>query len=178
MFRSSGRLILGLVVAMAACESDSTGPALGRSEVAGTYELTTLAFDPQGSLAEVTLHDQFGGVLEPQLVLSANGDVQLFYTDPVTGLGRTVDGTFTTTSTGVRITFDQNSTFGELFFPRTLQLGFNASAGTLEFTGSAGTSVARGRLVDLVPALEDEQLLDPVPGTLRIVFTEADEENG
>lgn len=175
MFRSSGRLVLGLVVAMAACDSESTGPDLGRSEVAGTYDLTTLAFDPQGSLAEVSLEDRFGGVLDPQLILSANGNVQLFYTDPVTGLGRTVNGTFTTTSTGARITFAQSGTFGEIFFPRTLQLGFNATAGTLEFTGSAGSSIARDRLVGLVPALADEQLLDPVPGTLRIVFTEADE---
>ncbi len=176
MTRSIPALALGLAVALAACESDSAGPDLDRNEVAGTYDLTTLAFDPQGSLPEVEVDSLFGGLLEPRILLTTTGDVQLFYTDPVTGLGRTVDGTYRTTSTGARITFDAGGNFPDLFLSETTQFTFNASARTLSFTGDAGTAVARDRLVTLVPELEEEQLLDPVPGTLRVVFTVPEEE--
>lgn len=170
MIRNTAYVALGLAVAVAACESDSTGPTLDRAEVAGTYELTTLSFDPQGSLAEVSLAGQFAGVLEPRLILSATGDAQLLYTDPVTDLARTVDGSYTTTSTGVRISFDSGDTYAELLLPRTIRLDFDATAGTLTFDGAA-QGVARARLIALAPELATEQLLDPVPGDLRVVFT-------
>ncbi|CAN5240108.1 hypothetical protein BH23GEM2_BH23GEM2_19100 [soil metagenome] len=47
------------------------------------------------------------------------------------------------------------------------------SPGTLTFDGESPDGVDRQRLVQLVPEWQGEQLLDPVPGRLIIVFMKA-----
>ena len=47
--------------------------------------------------------------------------------------------------------------------------------GVLEYLEEAPDGVRRGRLIELVPEWADEQLLDPVPGVLQVVFTRVDQ---
>jgi hypothetical protein len=173
MNRSRSRtaaLALALVVASvsAACGDDDGPVGLDREVVVGTYNLTALSFDPQGSIPEADLLARFPN---PQLILTSNNSAQLAYLDPSTNLVVTVQGTYATTVNGVRIDLAANSGYQQLLFSRRMEFVFDASARTLTFDADAPDGVSRARLVALVPSLANEQLLDPTPGRLRIVFT-------
>lgn len=162
--------VLPLAIAaalFAACDDDPSGPNIDRTLVVGTYTLQTLTFDPQGSLAAVDLGARIGVV--PELNLSSSGGAQVAYRDPVTNLVRTIDGTFRTTETGVRIDFDAEAA-ASLLMPERLELEYDGAAGTLSFSGQPGDGVSRTRLLLFVPEWAEEQLLDPVPGVLTVVF--------
>jgi hypothetical protein len=164
--RTAGLLLAGL--AIAACNS-TTEPTVETSLVVGTYAMTTLRFDPTGSLPEVNVLPALGEA--PQLNLTAAGQAQIVFRDPVTTLVVTVNGTFRTTATGVRIEFPSESAYRQLLLSRRMDFNFSATAGTLTFAGDAPDGVQRARLIALVPAFAGEQLLDPTPGTLRVTFT-------
>lgn len=166
---SSALCTLAAVAMIAgACGDDGpTEPSLERSEVAGTYALTVLSFDPQGSLPAVDLHARLGDAVPPRITLTTDGQVQFLVQDPVSDLALTVNGTYTTTSTGVRITF--SGLYADLLLSRTMH--FSWAAGTLTFSGAAADGVSRARLLVLFPELEGEQLLDPVPGQLTVTAT-------
>lgn len=168
-------VVLGGLMALlgaGACDDDSpTGPpGLDRSEVAGTYGLTVLSFDPQGTLAEVDLRDRLV-VEDPSLQLTQDGVVQLAFRDPSTDLLVTVNGTYTTTATSVRLDFGQETQHRRLLLPDAPEFDFQAGdAASLTFQSSDPT-VSRQRLIELVPEFEEEQLLDPVPGVLEVAFS-------
>ena len=173
MNRSRSRtaaLALALVVASvsAACSDDDGPIGLDRDVVVGTYNLTALTFDPQGSIPQADVLARFPN---PQLILTANNSAQLAYLDPSTNLVVTVQGTYATTVNGVRIDFAANSAYQQMLFSRRMEFAYDASARTLTFDADAPDGVSRARLVTLVPSLANEQLLDPTPGRLRIVFT-------
>lgn len=52
-----------------------------------------------------------------------------------------------------------------------LQYSFDRSTPVLVFSGAPPDGVSRQRLVGIVQDWQQEQLLDPVPGTLRVMFT-------
>lgn len=160
-------LVLATSVA-AACDDDPAGPTIDQSLVVGSYTLQTLVFDPQGSLGAMDIAAKIGAV--PELVLSVNREAQIVYRDPATNLVRTIAGTFRTTETGVRIDFADADAAGSLLLPQRLELEYNGAARTLRFEGQPGDGVSRDRLRVFVPEWVDEQLLDPVPGQLTVVF--------
>jgi hypothetical protein len=148
--------------------SDSTPTGIDVELVAGTYDLTTLRFDPQGSLPDTNVLP----VLDQsnvQLILTTNRTAQVVFQDPITNIFTTVQGTFRTTADGARIEFASNSLYAQLLLSR--RMDFTLTGTVLAFDGAAPDGVSRTRLVQLVPALEGEQLLDPTPGQLRVSFT-------
>jgi len=168
MGRAAAALLLSLTLPLVACQtSDVVGIEVG--EVTGTYTMTLLRFDPQGVLPESNVLPALGEA--PQLNLTAAGQAQISYRDPVSTLLVTVPGTFVTTPTGVRITFANASAYPQLLLSQRMDFTFSAQARTLIFEGPAPDGVNRARLVQLVPTLAGEQLLDPTPGTLRVAFT-------
>ncbi len=159
------------VMGTAGCGGDEpAGPVLDIALVTGTYNMTTLAFDPQGSLPEV---DALAGLgTQPQLILSPTGSAQIVYQDPSTNLFTTITATFRTTADGARITFASNTPYATLLLSRQMDFVLETT-GTkrLTFNAVAPDGVNRARLVQLAPQFEDEPLLNPVPGTLRVTFT-------
>lgn len=170
----SRSIALGALVALlaAACDDDSpTGPpGLERSEVAGTYSLSVLRFDPQGSLAEVDLRDRLL-VQDPSLQLTQDGVAQLAFRDPSTDLLVTANGTYTTTATSVRVDFGQETQHRLLLLPDAPEFEFQAGEEASLTFQSTDPTVSQARLIELVPEFEDEQLLDPVPGLLEVAFS-------
>lgn len=149
------------------CSGDPSGPS--RPEIAGAYVMTALVFDPQGSLPEVDILPRLGAGNVPQLVLAPSGEMQLIFEDPNTGLLTVTTGSYSTPSNGARIDFGSNTTYERVLLSRRMTFEYSAP-GTLTFDGEA-SGVNRQRLRQLVPEWEGEQLLDPVPGRLVIVFT-------
>ena len=149
-------------------DSDPTAP---RVDVRGNYTLTELTFDPQGSLPATDLRSRIE-VTIPRLVLANNGLAQLIAEDPATGLVTTADASYPVLdSTHVRVTFDEGETmFRGSFLSRRMTFDYNHSARTLTFSGASPDGVDRARLIATVPEWQQEQLLDPVPGTLHVVF--------
>lgn len=167
----AGIFSLVLTFPLFSCGDGTTAPVLDRDVVAGTYALTTLTFDPQGSLPEADIRARLG--TNVQMILAPTGTVQIVYQDPVTNLFTTIQGTYRTTAAGIRVDFPSNAGHGSLLLPRRLDLTFNQAAGTLSFDGDAPDGVDRARLQQLVPDLANEQLLNPTPGRLRVTFTRA-----
>lgn len=173
MSRSFVPLALCATLAIAACgDDDVSGPdLLTRDQVGGVYTMTELSFDPQGSLPSQDILAVLEQAQVPTLNLSPTvNSFQLVFTDPATSLVETVDGTYTLTSTQVRLAFSAgDETFGELLFPETPRFVF-AENGETTLTLDTDAGVSLERLRELVPALEDEPLTDPVPGQLRVTF--------
>ena len=154
------------VLLLFAC-GDASGPS--RSEFAGTYVVTTLTFDPQGVLPAVDILARLEGDV-PRLVLAPAGEAQLVFEDPETGLITTSNGTYSTPESGVRINFGTGTAFRSVLLSR--RMDFTAVDETaLTFDAEAPDGVDRQRLLQLAPEFAGEQLLDPVPGQLTIVFT-------
>lgn len=160
--------VLLAFLTLAACDDGPSEPVLDRSEVAGTYALTAFTFDPQGSLPAVDVAATFGASVPAQMFVFDDGRLQFVAQEAGGGL-ITADGAYNTTASGIRITFAENTRFRDLLLSRVM--AFDYAAGTLTFSGPAPEGVPRARLVALFPQLADEQLLDPVPGSLQITLT-------
>ncbi len=161
-----------LVPAVGACGDDSPTepPGLELSLVVGTYDLARLTFDPQGSLGNTNVFPALGQD-NVQLILTESRTAQVVFQDPITSLFTTLPGTFRTTETGVRLDFASNAGYGQLLFSRRME--FVLAGTSLTFDAEAPDGVSRSRLVELVPAFDGEQLLDPTPGTLGVTFARA-----
>jgi hypothetical protein len=158
-----------LVLAMAwACGGDPAGPS--RPEVAGTYVLQELRFDPQGVLPEMDLLPRLA-VTNVELVLAPTGEAQLRYMDPGTGLFTVADGVFSTPTAGVRIHFQAAGPLDRLLLSPRMTYTYQDEPPVLTFDGPAPDGVSRQRLIELVPEWSGEQLQSPVPGNLVVVFT-------
>lgn len=161
----STKLVLSALLVFA-CGGDASGPS---RPVAGTFQLASLSFDPQGVLPEVDLRARLGADMMPRLVLAPGGEAQLVFEDPATGLITTVTGSYSTPQGGVRVDFGTNTAYRNVFLSR--RMTFTEGTGGLTFDGEAPDGIDRQRLVQLVPEFADEQLLDPVPGRLVVAFT-------
>lgn len=166
--RSCAMLALAVLVSAAGCNSGSTGPTVDIQEIAGTYVLTQLTFDPQGVLPEADILATLGTT--PQLVVTANKAAQIFYEDPITSLFVTIGASVRTTTEGLRVNFNSGSSYASLLLSRQMRFTYNAQTKALSFDGDAPEGVNRTRLVQLVPDWSNEQLLSPVPGRLRVTF--------
>jgi hypothetical protein len=136
--------------------------------VVGTYSLTELFFDPQGALPETDIRAALGTA--PELRVTANNEAQIVFQDPVSGFFTTISATAKTTKTALRLTFAGNSVYADLLMSRTMDFSFSEASGILSFNDESANGVRRQKLIRLIPALEEEQLLDPVPGRLRVTF--------
>jgi hypothetical protein len=159
------RIILAGLM-LASC-GDASGPS--RTDAAGTYMMTSLTFDAQGVLPAVDVLARLDGDV-PRLVLAPAGEAQLVFEDPVTGLITTSNGAYSTPDDGVRVDFGSGTAFRSVLLSRRMTFDAN-SEGTLTFDATAPDGVDRDRLIELVPEIANEQLLDPVPGQLTLVFT-------
>ena len=165
-------ILLALPALLLGCGGDPSGPA--RTDLAGNYLMAELRFDPRGSLPEVDLLPALGAGDAPRLTLVADGRAQLILQDPATGLLTTADGSYSTPGSAVRLAFESGGAFEAVLLSR--QMTFEAvEDGRLEFRDEAPDGVARQRLIELMPDWADEQLLDPVPGSLQVVFTRVDQ---
>ncbi len=167
-------LLTGTALLMA-CGGDPSGPA--RTDRAGTYHLTELRFDPQGVLPEVDLLTRLD-VTGVQLSLSEDGRAQLLFQEPGTGFVTVVEGTYSTPDIGARIHFLASPALRRAMIPSRLTYTYSPAEGTLAFDDEAPDGVDRQRLLQLVPEWSGEQLLDPVPGRLTLVFTRPTEQTG
>jgi hypothetical protein len=163
-------LILAGTALLWGCGGDPSGPS--RAELAGTYVLTDLRFDPQGVLPEIDLAARLE-VNDVQLVLAPDGQAQLRYTDPATSLLTTVGATYSTPVAGARVHFDQGPGLRAVLLSSRMTFDFTPSPGTLLFDGASPDGVDRQRLLELVPEWSEEQLFNPVPGRLVVEFTRA-----
>lgn len=157
---------------LAGCGGDSSPIEPERPDVTGTYTLTDLWFDPQGSLPDINLMARLEGPL-PSLVLAANGQAQLVSRDPQTGLVAVAGATYTfTPANKVQFTFEAGSTLhAQTFLANAMQFTFVEPPRTLLFDATVpGGGISRAALLRLVPEWEDEQLFDPVPGDLTVVY--------
>jgi hypothetical protein len=155
----------------AACgDSDSTGVV--SIDARGSYDLSTLRFDPQGSLPDTDLRTSITGTI-PKLTLATNGQAQLVFTDPATGLITVSNATYSVTSAGiVKLDFGTaNTLYRTVFLSRNMSFTYNATAKTLTFAGTSPDGVSRARLIQVATEFQNEQLLDPVPGVLTVAFT-------
>lgn len=167
--RMAGVFSVALTVFIVGCGDDSpTEPAgIDLSLVVGTYDLTRLSFDPQGSLPLTDVLPTLGQD-NVQLILTQSRTAQVIFQDPITSLFTTLTGTFRTTEDGMRLDFASNAPYQQLLFSRRME--FTLSGTSLVFDDAAPDGVTRARLVELVPAFEGEQLLDPTPGVLKVTF--------
>ncbi|NNF39618.1 MAG: hypothetical protein HKN71_13185 [Gemmatimonadetes bacterium] len=164
----SAVLLLSLLPVLAACGDSSTEPeGLDLALVVGTYDLTTLRFDPQGTLGDTDVFPVLGQD-NVQLILTPSRTAQVVFQDPITALFTTLQASFRTTETGVRIEFSSNAPYRDLLLSRRME--YTLSGTSLSFDDLAPDGVQRARLLELVPAFEEEQLLDPTPGRLRVTF--------
>jgi hypothetical protein len=162
-------LLAAIVVPGACGDNGPTEPTLDIADIAGTYALTRLSFDPQGVLPEKDILAALGTA--PQLIVTIDKAAQIVYQDPATGLFTTIPASARTTTTGLRLDFSSNSGYASLLLSRRMEFTFTASTQTLVFDSAAPDGASRQRLVTLVPDWASEQLLDPVPGVLRVTFT-------
>jgi hypothetical protein len=137
-------------------------------DLVGTYSLTSLAFDPQGSLPDTDLLGPLG--TSPELIVTANKQAQIVYQDPISGFFTTISATAKTTKTGLKLTFAGNSAYANVAMSRTMEFTYAEANRTLSFDGDAPDGVRRQTLTRLVPAWASEQLFDPTPGRLRVTF--------
>lgn len=149
-------------------DSDPTAPDL---DVSGNYSLATLTFDPQGSLPAVDLRARITGTV-PRLVLVNDGRAQLVFEDPSTGLVTTAGASYSITSSGdVSVTFDAaSSMYRGTFLSRRMTFAYDSVQRALTFAGASPDGIDRQRLVSAVPEWSQEQLFDPVPGTLQVIY--------
>lgn len=165
---SVGLFAVAFSLFVVGCSDDTpTAPGLDLSLVVGTYDLARLAFDPQGSLALTEVLPTLGQD-NVQLILTQSRTAQVIYQDPITSLFTTLSGTFITTEDGIRLDFASNAPYRQLLLSRRME--YTLSGTSLVFDAEAPDGVSRARLLELVPAFEGEQLLDPTPGVLKVTF--------
>lgn len=165
--------LLGALVVTAACGGDGspTEPGIDRDLVVGVYDITTLTFDPNGSLPQKDIAERLDPTIRPQFVVARDRTFQIAFIDPVSKRIETVEGEYSTLRGGIRLEFDSEQG-ARLLLPRRLDLDFSEETATLSFSGEI--SVPLDRLRELVPEFQDEQLPNQVRGALAVVFTRRD----
>ena len=150
---------------------DDSDPAAPDLDVRGNYAMAELTFDPQGSLPGVDLRARISRNV-PRLVLATDGRAQLVFEDPATGLVTTANASYTIAEPNrVSVSFDEASTmYRGSFLSRRMTFTYDPSQRTLVFAGASPDGVDRQRLLAAVPEWAQEQLFDPVPGTLQVIF--------
>ncbi len=164
-------LLAVTMAAVTACDDGPTEPTVSRSDVAGTYDITVLAFDPAGSvLPERSLLTLLPPSDRPEFNVSPKGNTaQLVFRDPAPGFVTIAGATYRLREFGIEVTFDNAADAARILLPRRVSLSLDATASTLQFSGEA--SVPLARLQQLVPEWADLPLADPVPGVLTGAFT-------
>jgi hypothetical protein len=167
MRRTAAVLALLAVASATACGDGErvAGPGIPGEDVAGQYTTALFTFDVQGTLPEKDLLATLDSTRIPRLLVAASGDAQLVYYQP-NGLLEIFGATFVTLTDGIRLRFNDAAALKGLPLPRTLDLILED--GNLVYADNV--TIARQRLVELVPEFADEPLAENVPGFLRVVF--------
>src|SRR4051812_22449706 len=124
---------LAATLSLAACGDSSDPIQVVDVDVRGTYDLTQLKFDPQGILPEVDLKARLTGSI-PRLVLATNGQAQLSFVDPETGLITLSNATYSVNNQGNSIHIDfgtANTLYTKAFLSRTMDFAYSATTHTL-----------------------------------------------
>ena len=174
MNRGIGWTIAASALLLGACGDDDPSrpdePDLTRADVAGQYEMTELAFDPQGSLTEVDLLERLDAANLPDFIVASNEDsLQLVFRDPDGGLVRTVPGSYELADRWIDVELANAVEPAKLLLPREIRLTFDSIAGTLSFEGTIQADTTR--LFVLVPEWSGEPVTNPLPGLLTVTFT-------
>lgn len=163
--------VLAAATLLAACDDNGTNPP--DLNVRGTYLLTELSFDPQGSLPAVDLLARLQTATIPRLVIGTSGRAQLVFENPSSGLITIAPASYDITSAGdVRIDFGSgsNTLYRTVMLSEEMTFAFDSTAHTLRFSAESPDGIDRESLLDLVPEWVGEQLFDPVPGLLIVNF--------
>lgn len=136
-------------------------------EVAGLYNLTTLTFDPMGSLPNQNILARIDTTFR-QLVVSLDTTFQLAFIDPTTQKIEPLEGKYVLEADGIELVFRTDGDAQLLLLPRRLGLDFDQQAQVLSFGDSVSVSLTRVR--QLIPEFQNEPLSDPLPGDLVVVF--------
>lgn len=166
-------LVVGTMVLITACgDSDPVDPNIPRAELAGSYQLTQLQFNPQGSLPAVDLKQRIDslGKPMPSLTLHTDGTLQLFFQEPGSTHLRLVNGTFRTTTTGAVLDLGDNAAFYRTIMLSRHMTFTRHADNSLGFAAEAPNGVQKESLFVLVPEWSGEPLVDPVPGQLNVTF--------
>jgi len=165
------RLLLCAALLPACGDDVAYEPATVPPGLLAGYTMTQLRFDPQGSIPDIDLRARLEGTL-PQLVIARNARAQLVFTDPETGLVTISNAEYEVLRDDrVRITFDDGSPlFRRIMLSERMSFTWDPNGGTLVFSDRSPDGVPRQRLLQLAPELAGEQLFDPVPGQLTVVF--------
>jgi len=163
-------LLAVTMAAVAACDDEAVAPTVSRTDVAGTYDMTVLTFDPAGaSLQERSLLTLLPPADKPELNVSPLGSTaQLVFRDPATNFVTIASATYRLRDFGIEVTFDNAADAARILLPRRVNFSLDAATSTLQFSGEA--SVPLARLQQLVPEWADLPLADPVPGMLTVAF--------
>jgi len=164
-------LLAVMMAAIAACGDSTAEPTVSRSDVAGTYDLTVLKFDPAGAeLQERSLLPLLPPADRPEFNVSPLGNTaQLVFRDPATNFVTIAGATYRLREFGIEVTFDNATDAARILLPRRVNLSLDATTSTLQYSGEA--SVPLARLQQLVREWADLPLTDPVPGVLTVAFT-------
>lgn len=164
-------VVAAMIGVASGCGESNVEPNIPRDEVAGSYRLAALTFDPQGSLPAVDAAARLAALdkPDPALTLLEDGRLQLLFEDPASRLLHLVEGTFRTTPEGIVTDLGSANGYRALLLPRQAVYA-RVPGDTLVFDGLAPDGVSREALFALVPEWDQEPLVDPVPGTLKIVF--------
>lgn len=163
---------------LTACGDDDgpTGPEpLTRDEVAGFYEVCTLAFVPEGSLAEVDVRSAAfelsnAQVRPPRLAIDPTGSFELEYTPKSQFSDREVRGTIDPRIGAVELRFNgSGAPAGELLLPGSLTAAYQASPKSLTVTQSAPYDIPRADYARM-RGISESGLADRIPGRLRARF--------
>jgi hypothetical protein len=176
---SSRRLLILLCVPVLAACDDSTGPSgLSGDDVAGIYQICSLAFVPEGGVLptvdikakafETTNTD----VTQPRVTVDVLGSTfELKYTPKGQFSDRELHGTYSIRGNTVTLKFGAGSDVepGTLLLPGTIPVDFQESPQELSTEGTAAYSVPRTSYAQLAGA-SASGLAEQIPGRATARF--------
>lgn len=131
--------LLPLLAFAAACDDDSSGPRrLAADEVAGSYRVCSLVFDPDGNafapvdVRETAFESSNAELPAPTLAVNPNGTAQLQYVRKGQFSINLNPARYTTRSQGVSLSFDRPTEAQSLLLPGRLELAFTATPKALD----------------------------------------------
>jgi hypothetical protein len=176
---SSRRLLILLCVPVLAACDDSTGPSgLTGDDVAGVYEVCSLAFVPDGGVLPTVdikakaFETANTNVLQPRVTVDVLGSTfELKYTPKGQFSDRELDGTYSIRGSTVTLKFGPGSDVepGTLLLPGSIPVEFQESPLELGTEGTAVYNVPRNSYAQLA-GVSASGLAEQIPGRATARF--------